>query len=143
MIREVVVDTNVFVYVLVGVEDHAATAARVMERAPAIVVPDVIQAEIANALWQWVTHKGVALEHAVLCLDRARRLMTEVVPSHRLWYEALVLALEQAHAVYDTLFVALARQRGTFVVSFDRRMKAAFPEVVKTPAEFLALVDSA
>ena len=40
--------------------------------------------------------------------------------------------------VYDTYFIAAAEIENTRVVSFDKKLKSAFPEMVLTAAEFLS-----
>jgi predicted nucleic acid-binding protein len=47
-----VIDTMVFVYVLLGVEEFRQDAAEILEHAETITVPDCLRVEIANVLWQ-------------------------------------------------------------------------------------------
>ncbi len=137
---DIVLDTNVLAYALLGVPRHGATATRLLSAAQAIVVPDVLRAELANVLWQWARSSHVAPSTALALLDDAEALLSEVVPSDHLWTEALLLAMDADHPVYDTLFVALARQRGIPVVTHDRALLRRFPDHTVSPTRFLATV---
>lgn len=44
--------------------------------------------------------------------------------------------------VYDTLFVALARQRDLPLLSWDRSLRRRFPEAVLTPRAYLESGDT-
>jgi len=52
---------------------------------------------------------------------------------------ALDLACDMGHALYDTLFVALAVQRDAVLVTDDQRLLQLFPRTVVTPETFLAM----
>jgi predicted nucleic acid-binding protein len=49
----------------------------------------------------------------------------EQVPIEALLRDAVSLALELRHPVYDCLYLALAAQRGTFMVTADQRLVEA------------------
>ena len=134
-----VLDTMVIAYALLRQAEHAEEAMEVLRRsAGRIRVPDLFRAEFTNVLWQWLWwgHLRPALAQAMLV--RAEGLLTEVVPADELWELALALAAEREHPAYDAFFVAAAATGDTRVVTYDRRMRAAFPEYVLTAREYLA-----
>ena len=133
-----VIDTMVFVYALLGVEEFRQDAAEVLERAETITVPDFLRAEIANVLWQWVSQRNVPLDTAFQVMEDTESLITRTLSGDSLWERALVLALDSKHPAYDTYFVAAAEIEDTHVVTFDRKLKAAFPEQVLTASEYLS-----
>jgi predicted nucleic acid-binding protein len=135
---DTVIDTNVIACALLPAEPSSTPAREALGRSGPLVAPDVLRAELVNLLWQWVRVRGVAPDAALAMLDDANALLDEVVPANALWADALRLATAHGHSPYDTLFVALARHRNTVVVSFDRRLKAAFPDDVWTVEEFLS-----
>lgn len=132
-----VIDTTVFAYALLRVPGFRAEAARVLERAPSIEVPDLFRAELANVVWKAVRTGFADVVQGREALRRAERLLLAVVPSNEIWESALDLAAEWDHPVYDTLFVAAAIKLETRVVTYDRRLRARFPQHALTPAEFL------
>lgn len=132
-----VIDTMVIAYTLLGVEQYRDTSIAVLEKAESIIVPDTIRAELANVLWQWVQRAGTAAGKAYEIMEDAEALYTHVVTSEDLWQQALAFSIEKNHPVYDTLFVTAAVQHDMQVVTFDQRLRAAFPEHTLEPGEYL------
>jgi predicted nucleic acid-binding protein len=132
-----VFDTNVIAYALLNVAEHRDEAARALEKARDVAVPDSFRVELASAVWQWIRARGLDLEAGLAALRSAEALLTRVVPGNLLWEAALVLSLESGHPVYDTMFVALAAIERTRVVTYDRRLLERFPDLAIPPAEYL------
>ena len=132
-----IVDTMVFAYALLGVAEFREPAADVLAKADRIVVPDSFRAELVNVLWQWTRHRDVPVAAARSMIDDTEALIARVIPGDHLWRRALDLAAEAGHPAYDAFFVAAAELEATRVVSFDRRLKQAFPARVLTAEEYL------
>jgi predicted nucleic acid-binding protein len=90
---DVVIDTNVLLYALLGVTNHAEPSAEVLARAEAIWAPDLLRSELVNALWQYVRERTVSAATAVAVMDDAEALVTHVVPASELWLAALLLSI--------------------------------------------------
>lgn len=132
-----VIDTMVFVYALLAVEEFREQAAAVLARADEIHVPDSFRAEFVNVIWQWIAHRDVPLETGIEVLRDGEALISDATPAWLLWERALELSARHGHPAYDTLFVALAERLGTRVVSFGGRLCEAFPEIVVAPDRYL------
>ncbi len=132
-----VVDTMVFAYALLGVTKHRDAAAAALERAGSIFVPDTFHSEIANVVAQWVRAEHLDLALGIGVLRDAAALITAVKPAEALSETALKLAVEHKHPAYDMMFVALAREIGAPLLSYDSKLKKLFPELVFTPDQFL------
>ncbi|HHM04814.1 MAG TPA: PIN domain-containing protein [Gammaproteobacteria bacterium] len=132
-----VVDTMVFAYALLGVEEFGEEAMAVLETLDDIIVPDSMRAELTNVLWQWVQHGGVERATAHAILFDADALITGTIACQRLWARALDLSLGHNHPAYDTLFVAAAELSGTRLISFDDRLKKRFPKQVLNARELM------
>ena len=128
----------VFAYALLGVEAFRQDAAAILEQADSISVPDSLRAELANVLWQWIKHRKVSMTTALEIMDDTESLIGQTLSGKDLWERALVLAVESNHPAYDTYFIAAAEREDTQVVSFDKKLKAVFPDRVLTAAEFLS-----
>jgi predicted nucleic acid-binding protein len=95
------------------------------------VVPDVFWAELGNVLWKGTRqHRWLQWEAEAVATDmRARDFRT--VASLVLLPEALRIAFAHDQAVYDCLYVALAVQSKTELITADERlantMAARFP----------------
>lgn len=86
--------------------------------------PDLLVAELANAVWKKVRRKEIddrqAREIALACLDGP-----ELLRSADLVDRALQIAFELGHPVYDCLYLACAEAMGGMVVTADKRFHDA------------------
>lgn len=126
-----VIDTMVFAYALLRVEDKYETAFTALESAGRVIVPDSFFAELGNLLWQWIQFRHLSLQVGLEVLEDAEVLVDLVIPTARIRTLALELAVGAEHSFYDTLFVAAAVQQKTEVITFDRKLAAKFPEQVR------------
>ena len=127
----------VFAYALLGVPGLGDDSRRAIEQTEEIDVPDLFRAELVNTVWQWARIGRVPMQTARAVLSGTERLLTRVVPSDQLWQDALELAIARQHSPYDTLFVALAIQTGTRLVTYDRRLRELFPAHAISVPEYL------
>lgn len=132
----IVADTNLLAYLLLEGE-HTDLAEQVLERDSHWIVPVLWRSEFRNIL-------ALYLRRDLLDLATARRLMeygeTLVAEREHTLPSALVLALVARSdcSAYDCEFVALAELRRTRLVTSDRKVLRAFPEVAISPRDFLA-----
>jgi predicted nucleic acid-binding protein len=126
-----VIDTMVFAYALLRVEDKHEQALAALEGAGQIIVPDSLFAELGNVVWQWIQFRQLPLQVGLDVLADAEVLVDKVVPSAWIREMALELAVRAGHSFYDTLFVAAAIQEKTQLVTFDRKLAAKFPDQVR------------
>ena len=135
---EVVVDTNVVAYYLLGVPEHRDLLSSLFVSDLDFVAPESLKAEILNVLWLAIRHGPLTLNEALDRLDIVERLVTRSIPITHLWATALTLSAKNQHSPYDTLFVAAAERAGTKLLTYDRRIRDAFPETAVDPGAFLA-----
>jgi predicted nucleic acid-binding protein len=90
-----------------------------------LIAPDLIIAEIGNALWK----KSRAGDFDIARTEEAFRLLKDaglrLTESGTLVVEAVRLASRLSHPVYDCLYLGLAQKRGAELVTLDKRMAAA------------------
>jgi predicted nucleic acid-binding protein len=108
-----------------AVMDAAAQPALMDELANAAVIlaPALLRIEAANALWKYqragVIDAPTAHErHAEICA-----LVHRFVDEQPLFPEALQLAADLDHPVYDAVYVVVARRHAGTVVTFDKRLQ--------------------
>lgn len=128
----------VLAYALLKTEPFYQSAALALESASEVWVPDSLQAEFVNVLWQYVRSKEVSLETAHSALRDINGLLMYPVSVDDLWEEALDLSVARNHPAYDTLFVALAIHTHQKVVTFDGPMLRKFPEWTISASDFVA-----
>jgi predicted nucleic acid-binding protein len=89
------------------------------------VVPDFFYVEIANAIWKAVRVGRVPRTFG----DQALALLTQrefpTVPSLKLVDHAFQIAADYGRTVYDSLYVALAVQAKTHLITADERLANA------------------
>jgi predicted nucleic acid-binding protein len=84
--------------------------------------PDLFPIECANILWKKVRIRDLTRRDALDYLDLLRQAPVAIVPTRDLMAEALELALDLQHPVYDCVYLALALQRGVPLVTADQRL---------------------
>jgi predicted nucleic acid-binding protein len=89
-----------------------------------LIAPDLIIAEIGNALWK----KSRAGDFDAARTEEAFKILhgvgLKLIESGTLVVEAVQLASRLTHPVYDCLYLELARRRGAQLVTLDKRMAA-------------------
>jgi len=89
------------------------------------LVPDLFWVEIANALWKAVRRNEISSDSADSAMSFMRDLDISTVPSFDIVPEALGLAISQGRTVYDSLYVALAVQSKSQLITADERLANA------------------
>ena len=89
------------------------------------VVPDLFWVELANALWKAVRRADISSDNAASAMSFMRDLDIATIPSLDLVPEALNLAISGGRTVYDSLYIALAMQSNSEMITADERLANA------------------
>lgn len=135
---KIVVDTNVVAYLLLGTEAFVDEARLALRTAANLLAPAHWEAELTNVLWMAVRSGIVSSQEGPARLSLARRLGIETVATATLCQGALLRSVASGIAVYDTLFVELAARTGCPLVTFDKAVLKAFPEIALRPRDLPA-----
>jgi predicted nucleic acid-binding protein len=130
-----VVDTNVVAYLLLGTPTFVDESRLCFERIDTPLAPAHWGAELANVVWMAVKAGVLSAVDAPARLGLSRRLGIESVATTTLSQGALLRAIESGIAVYDTLFVELAARSSCPMITFDKAVLKAFPEVAYRPRD--------
>jgi predicted nucleic acid-binding protein len=130
-----VVDTNVVAYLLLGTETFVDEARTCFEAVSDPIAPAHWEAELTNVVWLAVRTGVLPAEEGPARLGLARRLGIESVPTVTLCQGALLRAVPAGLPVYDTLFVELAVRVGGPLVTFDKAVLRAFPDIARRPRD--------
>jgi predicted nucleic acid-binding protein len=130
-----VIDTNVVAYFLLGTETFVDEARHAFETVTEPIAPGHWEAELTNAVWMAVRSGVLPAEEGPVRLGLARRLGIESVPTATLCQGALLRAVRANASPHDTLFVELAARTASPLVTFDKAVLRAFPDVARRPRD--------
>jgi predicted nucleic acid-binding protein len=100
-----------------------------------LLVPDIFWAECGNVAWKAVRQERLTRADAELALTSMLRLDFPTFSSSKLLADALPIAFSFGRAVYDSLYVALALQSKTQLITADERLANAL--AAKLPVKWL------
>ncbi len=118
-----VLDASVVVPLLLPVPGQPTPSVNLAENQ--IHVPQLLSIEVANALWKYARAGLVSTLDTKRAWSKFETLPFRFAEDRDLAPQALILAEELAHPVYDCIYLALALARGTRVVTRDKRFAAA------------------
>ncbi len=116
-----VVDASVVIKWLLP-EVHSGAARRVLAAEHTLLAPDLLWAELGNALWKRLRSGEIATEVARDLLRDFRRFPVVTTPIVTLIDAALEIATHLDRTVYDSLYLALALARRCRLVTADRHL---------------------
>ena len=119
-----VLDASAAVSVITAEAGSATIRAMLRDASP--MAPELILAEVANALWRKARLGALTATEAQEALPRLVELVEPLVPLHELSAQALDLALRRDHPVYDCFYVALAMRQVAPLATGDRRLAERF-----------------
>lgn len=103
-------------------ELHSDAARRVLTEGNELLAPDLLWAELGNALWKRCCAGEIEVEEARDLLRDFKRFPVRTMSSIRLISPALDLATRFNRTVYDSLYLALAISQRCQLVTADRRL---------------------
>ncbi len=92
--------------------------------APLVLAPALMRVEAANALWKYHRAGLVDAAEAIERHTEIAALVHRFIDEQQLFPEALQLAAQFDHAVYDAVYVVSARRYAAMLLTFDRRLHA-------------------
>jgi len=131
----IVADTSLIASLLLSTPATAA-AENVLKREPEWTAPDLWRYEFKNVLTTQVRQLGLPADHAVALFGKAEEV---ILPPDLEVGAGAILALAQARklSAYDAEFVALAIVLRVKLVTLDRGILRAAPDVAISPDEFI------
>jgi predicted nucleic acid-binding protein len=120
-VTRVVVDASVAVKWFIP-EELSADARMFLSAEYELLAPDLLWAELGNALWKRHRRRELDPQTARRLLRDFARVPIEYHASERWTEAALELAIRHGVTVYDGLYLALAAGNGCRVVTADRRL---------------------
>jgi predicted nucleic acid-binding protein len=88
-----------------------------------LIAPDLLLAEVANALWRSVRIGRLPSDAAHSAVSRLPRELARLAPGAGLIGRAFEIATALDHPVYDGFYLALAEREATLLVTADQRLQ--------------------
>ncbi len=124
----IVVDTNVIAALILPTSEQTDAAIKLLELDREWSAPLLWRSELTNILATGVRNRWFELSQALEALDTAEEVIGEnqyAVPAD----EVLKLAARSGCTGYDSEFALLARDLSVRLVTLDRELLQAFPEI--------------
>ncbi len=113
-------------------EPHAQAARRVLAGGGELHAPDLVWAELGNVVWKRRRRREIDESEAVELIQDMLTLPLTITPTEVLLEAAVRLAMRTGRTVYDSLYLALAVDQRTRLLTSDRRLVNALGD---TPLE--------
>jgi len=104
-------------------EAHSPEAALLLDPEHTLAVPELLFAEVANALWKKCRRRELRPGEVRLVLRGLAAVPVEITSTRSLMTAALDLALRVGCTVYDAIYLALAIHHDCRMVTADRRLR--------------------
>ena len=87
-----------------------------------VSAPTLLRVETANALWKYQRDGRLTTDETLERHAEALALVGRFIEDDVLFPEALRLAIDFGHPVYDAVYAVAARREAATLVTFDRRL---------------------
>ncbi len=135
MIASVVVDASVAVQWLIP-ESTSPQALLILQRVPYIASPDLVYAEVGNAIWKRVQRGEISPSLGKQLVKEFLYIPIECHPAKELLPQAWEWATTIGATVYDALYITLAEKMDIPLVTADTRL---YNLLKKVPLQFQVL----
>lgn len=95
---------------------------RQLASATLVLAPELMRVEAANALWKYQRTGLISIAEAQERHAEIGLLVHRFLEEQSLFPEALQLASEFDHPVYDAVYAVTTRRQAATLISFDRRL---------------------
>lgn len=137
----IAIDANVLMPLLR--EDTLTSMARSVRVAdPDWVMPSLLKTELVNALLNEVKAGYLTLESAMQAAGMAGEIATAAHVQDPRLTDILVTARRSGLTAYDASYVVLARSLGVLLVTEDKQILRACPDVARSMKQFLSPPES-
>lgn len=97
-------------------------ARALVEGSEALIAPELIVAEVLNAIWKRLLAGDADVRQGSLVAAALPKLLAHIRSLAPLAAQALEIAAELRHPTYDCFYLALAQERRAKLVTADRRL---------------------
>jgi len=132
----IVADTNTIAYLYLPT-DYTSDVETLLEKDPHWIAPVLWRSEFRNILALYIRKNIIDLDTAMQMQSQAEKQLAGneySVNSN----SVLSLAEQSSCSAYDCEFVSLAKTLNTPLITIDKKLIKAFPNIAMTPNDYLA-----
>ena len=133
----IVVDTNIIGYFYFQ-SSNTDTLDRLRVREKEWAAPEIWRSEFLNVATQYFRKQLIEISDAVAAMEDAHEFIF-TFEVHSEYKQILDLVKNSPCSSYDCEFVVLAENLNTRLVTYDKKLLSAFPNIAIKPEDFLAL----
>ncbi|HMN70707.1 MAG TPA: type II toxin-antitoxin system VapC family toxin [Rhodoblastus sp.] len=100
-------------------EAGSAQANALIRSKEELIAPSLLCVEVANTAWKKLRNKEMTADQALAATVEIRRFILEIAPVETLTRDALDIASQINHSLYDCVYLALARRREARFITLD------------------------
>lgn len=105
------------------------TFAEKLKHADTVSAPGLFISEASNTAWKYHKIQQVAPEKCQRMASRAISLLDKLIEAKQIWPKALELAIQHNITVYDAMYLAVALEEQSELLSLDRRLMEVWAKV--------------
>jgi predicted nucleic acid-binding protein len=105
-------------------EPDSSRAEALRESREPLIAPELILAEIGNAIWKRAVNGEIKPAQALEALEIATGLLAALVPMRELAARAAEIAIQLRHPIHGCFYLALAERERAPLISADKKLLA-------------------
>ncbi len=133
----IVVDTNTIAYLYLPT-DYTSDVEALLEKDPHWIAPLIWRSEFRNILSLYIRKSLIDLDTALQMQAQAEKLLSSNEYNVNST-TVLTLAKESGCSAYDCEFVSVAKSLNSILVTADKKLIAAFPQIATTAKDYLRI----
>jgi predicted nucleic acid-binding protein len=108
-----------------ALKEESSAPANALRTEEGLIAPSLITAELGSAFWKAFRRGTLSRTDAIVALRLSLLPIHELIAAESLHNQALALAIELNHPVYDCFYLTLAAREKAPLVTADETMLAA------------------
>ena len=132
----IVTDTNTIAYLYLP-SNYTNDVEKLLQADPHWIAPSLRRSEFRNILTRYIRNDYITLNEAVEIQDQAEGIFSNNEYSLSS-IDVLKIAIESGCSAYDSEFVCLAKNTQAKLITADKKILRAFPDIASTAKNFLA-----
>ena len=120
----IVADASVAIQWFLSDEPFSQQAHDLTNHGIEFIAPDIVVAEVANIAWRSARTGRITQSFATRISSEISDMFVRLTSSEELIRSAMKISLQIDHPIYDCLYLALADQNDTKVITHDRKFMA-------------------